>query len=41
MKDLPRNAADWFIFSDESYFYPTKTANKQNNRIWLEIRPKN
>jgi hypothetical protein len=45
MKALPRNAADWsyshcFIFSDESFFYLTKTANKQNNRLWLETRPK-
>ncbi len=40
MKTLPRNAADWFIFSDESYFYITKIANKQNNRLWLETRPK-
>jgi hypothetical protein len=40
MKTLPRNAADWFIFSDESYFYLTKTASKQNNRLWLETRPK-
>ena len=40
MKTLPGNAAGWFIFSDESYFYLTKTANKQNNRLWLETWPK-
>ena len=40
VKVLPRNAADWFIFSDEAYFYLTKTANKQNSRLWLETRPK-
>ncbi len=40
MKALPENAADWFILSDESYFYFTKTAKKQNNRLWLETRPK-
>ena len=37
IKFLPRNAADWFIFSNESYFYLTKTAN---NRLWLETRLK-
>ncbi len=28
MKALQKNAADWFILSDESYFYFTKTANR-------------
>jgi hypothetical protein len=40
MKALLRNAAEWFIVSDESNFYLSKTANKQNNRLWLETRPK-
>ena len=29
-----------FITGCWSYFYITKTANKQNNRLWLETRPK-
>jgi len=28
------------IGSDESYFYLTKTAYKQNNRLWIETMPK-
>ena len=36
---LPKNTNEWFIFSDEAYFYLTESINKQNNRMWLESRP--
>jgi hypothetical protein len=39
IKGLPNNAIEWFIFSDESYFELTPSANKQNNRLWLKTRP--
>lgn len=36
---LPKNSHEWFVFSDEAYFYLTQSINKQNNRMWLESRP--
>ncbi len=39
VKGLPYTAIEWFIFSDESYFELTQSANKQNNRLWLKTRP--
>lgn len=36
---LPSDAINYFICTDEAYFYLTESVNKQNNRFWLESRP--
>ena len=35
----PSNTPNYFICSDEAYFYLTESSNKQNNRIWCKSRP--
>ena len=35
----PENITQYFIASDEAYFYLTQALNKQNNRMWSESRP--
>ena len=35
----PKNAHEWFIFSDEAYFYLSESINKQNKRMCLDSRP--
>lgn len=37
----PHNTPEYFICSDEAYFYLTESLNKQNNRMWCESRPEN
>lgn len=37
----PTNITQYFIASDEAYFYLTEALNKQNNRVWSESRPYN
>ena len=37
----PKNTPEFFICSDEAYFYLTESVNKQNNRMWCESRPDN
>jgi hypothetical protein len=36
---LPQYAVDFFICSDEAYFYINEPINKQNNRLWLKEKP--
>jgi hypothetical protein len=36
---LPPEAIEYFICSDEAYFYLTLPINKQNNRQWSESQP--
>lgn len=36
---LPQKTLEYFIASDEAYFYLTESSNKQNNRIWAAERP--
>ena len=37
----PADTPNYFICSDEAYFYLTESTNKQNNRMWLGSRPDN
>ncbi len=37
--DLPENALDCFIFSDESIFLLKQKVNRQNTRLWLSSKP--
>ena len=39
MKNNRASILDWFIFSDEAYFYLHGGHNIQNNRIWAEFQP--
>lgn len=38
---LPPGTPEFFIVSDEAYFYLTESVNKQNNRNWAESSPEN
>ena len=35
----PAEIQQYLLFSDEAYFYKTRSLNKQNNREWLESNP--
>ncbi len=35
----PENITQYFIVSDEAYFYLKEALNKQNDRMWSESRP--
>jgi hypothetical protein len=39
IRALPAGSLDFFICSDEAYFFLTEPINKQNNRFWSDSKP--